>query len=118
MKQTPLKRHKRINPISLKQAAINELWREATDEKAEELDYICQWCHEPGQRDNPGRIFNPGAYLDGHHIKKRRYADHTKGNCYVCHRLCHYFIETHIIDVKIYPDEEAWANRNKEAIDD
>jgi len=112
-RKTPLKAHKRLNPVSPKQAAVNELWHEVTDQKAAELGFICQWCHEPGQRDNPNRIFPPMAYLDGHHIKKRRYADHTKKNCYIAHRLCHIFIETHNIDVRIYPDEEAWENRGK-----
>jgi hypothetical protein len=110
-RKTALKAHKRLSPISPKQAAKNKAWKEVTDEKAEELDYICQWCHQPGQRDNPNRIFPPMAYLTGHHIKKRRYNDHTKENCYVCHWLCHDFIELWNIDVTEYPDEEVWKNR-------
>jgi len=106
MKRTPLKRYKRLNPISPKRAAINELWREITDEKAEELDYICRWCHGFGQRDDSREIF---TYLDGHHIEKRRYNIHTGKNCYIVHRPCHGFIEDHNIDVKIYPDKEAWG---------
>jgi len=96
LKRTALKRHKRLNPVSPRQAALNEEWREITDSKARELGFICQWCHRPG------------GYLDGHHIIKRRYNIHTKENCYVCHRLCHSFIEEHNIDVTVYRDEEAW----------
>lgn len=109
MKQTPLKRYKRLNPISPKQAAINEEWNEITNEKAEELGYLCQWCHGLGQRTNPRDIF---TYLDGHHKTKRRYNIHTKENCYITHRLCHGFIDDHSIDVEIYPDKRAWEVTN------
>jgi len=110
-RKTPLKAHKRLNPVSPKQAAINELWREITDERASEENFTCQWCHGPGQRTDPQNIF---TYLDGHHKTKRRYNIHTKENCYIAHRLCHGFIEEYGIDVRVYPDKRAW----KEASND
>jgi len=113
-RKTPLKRHKRLNPVSPKQAALNEEWNRITDEKAKEIGYFCQWCHEPGQRDERLHIFPPMGYLDGHHTKKPRTSHNEKKYCYVCHRLCHYFIEAHNIDVGEYPDEEAWKLRNTE----
>lgn len=113
-RKTPLKRHKRLNPLSPKQAALNEEWNRITDEKAKEIGYFCQWCHEPGQRDDRLHIFPPMGYLDGHHTKKPRSSHNEKKYCYVCHRLCHYFIEAHNIDVGEYPDEEAWKLRNTE----
>jgi len=99
-KQTPLKRktplnvYKGLNPVSDRQRAINALWKAITDQKAKDLNYTCQWCHLPGRRDDP---FNP---LEGHHIIKRRYNIHTYENCFVCHRLCHNFIEINNIDVR------------------
>jgi len=114
-RKTPLKAHKRLNPVSPKQAALNEEWNEITNEKAKELGYLCQWCHKPGQRDDKDHIFPPNGYLDGHHTRKPRSSHNEKKYCYVCHRLCHFFIDTHNIDVTVYLDEEAWVNRDKEA---
>jgi hypothetical protein len=113
-RKTPLKAHKRLNPVSPKQAALNEEWNEITNEKVKKLDYLCQWCHKPGQRDDKYHIFPPNGYLDGHHTRKPRSSHNEKKYCYVCHRLCHFFIDTHNIDVSVYPDEEAWVNREKE----
>lgn len=76
----------RIKPISDKQREKNAEWRSVTDEKARELDYICQWCGKKGQRIDP----EAWDYLDGHHIIPRRYNIHTKKNCYIVHRVqCH-----------------------------
>ncbi len=94
---SPLKAHKGLNKVSTKQKVINELWREITDQKAKDLNYICQWCHLPGRRDDD---FNP---LDGHHTIKRRFGIHTYKDCFICHRLCHNFIEENNIDVSEYP---------------
>lgn len=94
---TPLKSYKGLNPVSDRQKLINALWREITDQKAKDLNNICQWCHLPGRRDAP---FNK---LIGHHIIKRRYQLNTYENCFVCHRLCHNFIEINNIDVAKHP---------------
>jgi len=89
----------RIKPISDKQKEKNAHWKKVTDERCEELDYICQYCGRKGQRDNPN---DPWTYLDGHHTVKRRYNIHTKEVCYPCHRLpCHSFIEDNNIEVAI-----------------
>ena len=104
MKKTPLKRKKGINPVTDKQREKNARWKKITDEKCEELDYVCQWCGGSGQREIP-EAFN---YLDGHHAIKRRFNINTKKNCYVCHRKCHREIEDRSIDVLVYPTREAW----------
>lgn len=102
-RKTPLKARKRLNPISDKQRERNALWKEITDQKAKDLDYICQWCGLPGKRDYGY------AHLDGHHTIKRRYRIDTPEICYVCHQIgCHPFIEEHNIDVRIYPNKKAW----------
>jgi len=94
---TPLRAHKGLNKVSAKQRAINKLWRGITGQKAKDLNYICQWCHLPGSRDDD---FNP---LDGHHIIPRRFNVHTYENCYIIHRLCHNFIKENNIDVAKQP---------------
>jgi len=104
-----LTRRKRLAPVSDKQKTKNTLWDKITDERCYELGFMCQWCHRPGQRNDPSRFWD---FLDGHHIEKRRYNIHTKKNCYIAHRLCHDFIEDNSIDVREYPDKEAWEQRN------
>jgi hypothetical protein len=90
-----------LNPITDKQKKINATWKEITDQKSKDLDYICQWCGLPGKRDAG---FN---CLTGHHILKRRFGVHTYDNDFVCHLLCHSFIEDHSVDVtKIHNSEE------------
>ena len=89
----PLKAYKGLNKVSDKQRLINAKWKAITDQKAKNLNYICQWCHLPGRRDD---AFNP---LDGHHIIKRRYNIHTYMNCLLCHRLCHQALELHNIGI-------------------
>jgi len=75
-----------LNPVSKKQRQKNAEWARITDEKAKELDYICQLCGKKGQRTDP----EAWDYLDGHHIIPRRYNIHTKENCYIVHRVfCH-----------------------------
>ena len=107
-RHTPLKAHKGLIPISPKQKAKNELWNRTTDERAEEEHYRCQWCHKLGNR-NP----NSFSYLNGHHKIKRRYNIHTKENCYVVHEFkCHGEIEDNNVDVRVYPDREAWERRD------
>ena len=110
MKQTELKRtkgltrKKGLKPVSEKQKAKNELWSRITDMRAWEEGMICQWCGKEGAR-WPGKP----TLLDGHHIIKRRYNIHTKENCYICHRFpCHREIEDNNIDVRQYPNREAW----------
>ena len=98
--RTPLKRTK-IKPISDKQREINRLWNKITDEVCEELDYKCQWCGWTGQRFYPSEL----SYLDGHHIIKRRFGNHEKSNCFICHRKCHQHIHSKGIDVREYKEE-------------
>ena len=94
----PLKAKKRINHISKKQAEINKLWKEITDEVAEEKGFICQWCGNKGQRTDPEAF----DYLNGHHIIPRRYNIHTKEICYIAHQvICHPMADRFI---KEYPD--------------
>lgn len=107
-----LTRKKGLKPVSEKQKAKNENWNRTTDEKAAELNHICQWCNFRGQRRTPTSF--PYSYLDGHHIIKRRYNVHTKENCYICHRYpCHREIEDNNIDVTKYPNREAWWLRSQ-----
>jgi hypothetical protein len=108
LKRTPLKRGKGIRMVSKKQAVKNANWKKITDDKAASLNYICQWCGQPGQLVSP-ELPN---YLDGHHKIKRRYNIHTDENCYIAHRFpCHRFIEDNNVDVAIYPNKEFWDNR-------
>ena len=88
----------RINPISDKQKEKNKQWKAITDRKVKDLNNICQWC---------GRF---GWLLDGHHIIKRRYGIDTYENCYICHRLCHGFIEDNNVDVRIYKSKEEYED--------
>jgi hypothetical protein len=104
---TALKSHKKINSISAKQRERNKNWREITDKKCVDTGFICQWCGEYGKRDDD---FNP---LDGHHIKKRRYMIDTYENDFICHRLCHQFIEDNGIKVEVYSNKIAYDNRQK-----
>lgn len=111
MRQTELKRtvgltrHKRLNPMSDKQREKNEHWNDITLEKCAETGFMCFWCGRPGQRNDNTRF----DYLDGHHIIKRRHNIHTKKNCYPVHRTpCHGEIEDNNIDVRQYPNREAW----------
>lgn len=86
MKKTPLKRRTPLRKVSDKQRIKNKLWADITDEKAKELNYICEYCGKKGQR-----VFSEGwDYLDGHHKIKRRFNVHTKENCQIVHRInCH-----------------------------
>ena len=103
-----LQRRKGINPKSDKQRAKDKLWNKITNEKCYEIDFICLWCKQPGQRNDNTRF----DYLDGHHIQKRRYNNHTKSNCYPVHRApCHN--EVDVIDITEYPDKEAWERRKQ-----
>ncbi len=101
-----LKTRKPINKISVKQRERNKQWNETTDNKCVATGFICQWCGKPGKRD--GNINS----LTGHHIIKRRYRIDTRENCYIAHwQPCHDFIEIHSIDVRVYPNKEAYDNR-------
>jgi len=101
---------RRIKPISDKQRQKNAHWKQITDEKCAELNYVCQWCGQRGHRLEQGF-----QILDGHHIIKRRYNIHTKENCYICHRApCHREIEDNNIDVNQYPNREAWLSHDRE----
>ena len=67
----------RINPISKKQLLKNHEWENTTIQKAIMVGMACQWC---------GRPLFAGTW-SGHHIRKRRYNDHSIGNCFVVHTL-------------------------------
>ena len=100
-------RKTRLRPISDKQRAKNAHWNEVTISKCYEVGFICQWCGQPGQRNDNTRF----DYLDGHHIIKRRFNIHTKENCYIVHRApCHG--EVDITDVLQYPNREVWLRSN------
>ena len=97
MKRSPLRK------ISKKQAEKNKLWKLITITKAINLGYICQWCGKKGRFDGSMNS------LSGHHIIKRSQGRlDTDENCYVCHWLCHQFIDDNSIDVSKYPSEEVW----------
>jgi len=105
--KTPLKAHKRINPISQKQKAKNDLWSKYTEERIVELGGICEWCGKHGKRKGVDN------FLSGHHKIKRRFNNYEKSNVYVCHWItCHQFIEQNGVDVTKYPNKIAWENRN------
>ena len=85
--------------ISDKQKIKNDHWKKVSDECAEELHYICQWCGKKGTR-NPA----DWRHLNGHHTVPRRYNIHSKDVCYIVHQvICHRFIEDENIDVTKYP---------------
>lgn len=107
-KMGQMMRKTQIKPISDKQAIKNAHWKKVTDERAEEECYLCQWCSERGQRINPD---NPWTYLTGHHTIKRRYNIHTRETCYIVHLICHGEIGDNNVDVKKYPNREAWIRK-------
>lgn len=87
---------KRIKPISDKQKIKNALWNKITNGRCEKLGYICEYCGKRGQRINSEAL----DWLDGHHIQRRsRGRIDTEENCYICHRVCHSYIEDHNIIV-------------------
>ena len=93
----------RLKPIGQKQREKNAEWKRITDERAEEENYICQWCGKSGRRDDE---FNP---LDGHHSQRRsRGRIDTPENCYLCHRLCHSEIEDNNVDTLVYKSRKEW----------
>jgi hypothetical protein len=100
--KTKLASHKKLNLVSDKQKKRNQTWKEVTDQKAKEQNSICQWCGLLGKRDTSFDC------LTGHHVKPRRYNDHTIKNCYVCHLLCHQFITDHNVDVLIFPNKATY----------
>ena len=103
MKKSPLKRNVKIRPVSPKQAEVNAIWNKITNQEAERLDYTCQWCGRKGHRAYRQSL----SYLDGHHRERRNRNNHTPGNCYLCHRLCHVFITASRVDVIEIPSLEA-----------
>ena len=106
-KQAYLTKRTPIKHTSNKQKEKNKHWKEVTNQKASDLHYLCQWCGKLGDM----LIMDTSFCLDGHHIIKRRYNIHTYKNCYICHRLCHCFIEDHNIDVGVYPNKKAWEGK-------
>ena len=104
--KTGLKSHKPINRVSKKQAINNKCWKKITDEKFEQVGKICLWCGKHGSRtgDNP---------INGHHIVRRNGLNNIIENNYPCHDFeCHSTITDKRIDVRIYPNKEAWEKRN------
>ncbi len=93
---------RRINLISPKQKEKNKHWKEITARKADDLYGICQWCNQWGSLYGD---FNP---LDGHHTIKRRHNRNEYEDCYLCHRLCHSFIEDKNIDVSVIKTKREW----------
>jgi len=87
-------RNSTIKPISAKQRAKNRSWKAVTDDRTKRLDWLCEWCGTSGARTSS---WDP---LDGHHIEKRRNNNHFESNCFVCHRLCHRYIEDN--NIKVY----------------
>lgn len=109
-RRTPLKAKKRLQPVSDKQREKNALWNKITDEKCHETGFMCLWCGQPGQRNDPTHW----DYLDGHHTRKPRYLHNEKQFCYPVHRApCHSFIEDNNIDVEKYPNKEVWEVDNE-----
>ena len=94
----------RLRPISDKQKEKNKRWKAITDQKARDLNYICQWSGGLGHREDPESL----SYLDGHHIVPRRYNIHTYDNCYLCLRKYHIFIEDNNIDVAIHKNKKEY----------
>jgi len=104
-----LKANKHINKISQKQKYINSEWHKNVQQKCEDLDFTCQWCGKKGLPTKSGIRRN---CLTGHHIIKRRFGVHTYANVYICHWLCHDYIEIHNVSVLKYPTKLDWEKRN------
>lgn len=101
MRKTPLRK------ISKKQRGKQAVWDSVTDQKAQDLNYICEWCGKKGHRDKDRK--NDWFYLWGHHKKKRSLGrEDTYENCYLIHYLCHSFVEQKGIDVNKYPSRKEW----------
>lgn len=91
MKRTPFKK------VSKKQALKLAKWQAV---KIVRIHYliskygapVCEYCGE----NKSGHEF---WILDGHHIDGNR-NNNDPSNCYVCHRICHSWIEDHNIKVK------------------
>jgi len=92
MRKSELRRGKGINKKSDKQKVKDDHWNKVADERCIEEDFICQWCHERGQRTDSERL----DYLDGHHLVKRRYNIHTKESCFITHRKCHEEVDRYV----------------------
>lgn len=103
--KSTLKTQKSLEKVSKKQKVKNKNWKQVTDERCIEENYICQWCLKIGKRDGGWDC------LTGHHILPRRHNVHTKANCYVAHELCHGEITDNSIDVLKYPTKLVWVNR-------
>ncbi len=103
MKKSPLKRCKGLAKVSPKQAAMDAEWHVITRQKAQDLEYVCQWC---------GGICLY-SYVGHHIIRRARGRIDTYENCFVCHRFpCHDGITRGNIDVREYPNREAWSRRS------
>lgn len=102
MKRTYLKK------TSKKQADKQSLWNEKVEAKILQDGYYCQWCGKDGHRRNKDDMF----YLGGHHPIKRRF--NVEQEPFICHNICHLFIEDHNIDVIKYPNKEVWLTKVKD----
>jgi hypothetical protein len=106
---TKLQGKKKLNPFTEKQRAIQLEWSKVVQQKSKDLNFICQWCGRQGQPTKAGISRN---CLTGHHIIKRRFGIHTYENAFICHWLCHDYIETHGVNVVEYPSKLVWEKRN------
>ena len=95
----PIRRKTPLKPISEKGKAKAKVWENIFAIRLGKLYikygwHICEYCGQPGRRN---ASFNR---LDGHHIiHKSLGGKDTPDNCFVCHRLCHDFIQLNHIDV-------------------
>ena len=87
-------RNSTIPAISAKQRARNRVWKAVSDDRAERLGDICEWCCEWGSRCAEWNA------LEGHHMRKRRFHDDTEANCFICHERCHE--EIGLKNIKVY----------------
>jgi len=108
MKRTPLRRTKGLNPISKKQRVKQSAWNKKVSAKRRELNFICQWCGRKGHDYNPELPY----FLGGHHadVKRSHGGMNIEQEPYVCHNICHQFIDDHNIDVNQYPTKRAWED--------
>lgn len=102
MKQTALKRTKRLNPTSLKTRRRNKLWKIICLARANYLIrkygfIICEYSGEPIRT-----LSSTGEDLDdgwGHHINRKR-ADCSPQNCMIIKYRWHSFIHDNNLSVK------------------
>jgi hypothetical protein len=110
IKGLTFKKRKPIKQMSDKQKVKTAKWNELTDIKAEQENYICEWCQRIGSREKDSPI-----YLDGHHIERRNAGNFIMSNLYVVHRYnCHRFITDNNVKCYEFANAIEWNKAHPE----